>query len=105
MGFSNFSDFEDGDYSGITYLDTFFVRRNCASEENIYFHELIHVIQWGLLGAESFLREYANGLSAFGYRNSPLEVMAYSAEETFNNQSRIFDAEKYVQEELKKLLL
>ena len=52
-----------------------------VTEEAIHFHELIHVIQWRLLGPEDFLKSYANGLDEFGYENSPLEKMAY--DETF----------------------
>src|SRR5437762_11825861 len=50
LGLQQFSDFERGDYSGSTYLDTFFIRSDRASEEALYFHELIHVVQWRELG-------------------------------------------------------
>jgi hypothetical protein len=42
------------------------------SGELLDFYELIHVIQWRLLGPEAFLATYAAGLETFGYRNSPL---------------------------------
>jgi hypothetical protein len=103
MGLPQYAEFEKGDYDGVTYLDTFFVRRHRATDEGLYFHELIHIIQWRLLGPERFLAAYAAGLSAFGYRDSPLEVMAYNAEAVFNSQSRVFDAEGYVREELPKI--
>lgn len=102
MGLPQYADFEKGDYDGVTYLDTFFVRRHRAADEGLYFHELIHVIQWRLLGPERFLATYADGLSAFGYRNAPLEVMAYNAEDMFKNQSQIFEVERYVQGALNK---
>src|ERR1700753_2778891 len=62
MGLSQFAAFENGDYSGVTYLDTFFVRRDSALAERLYFHELIHIVQWRLLGPEKFLALYAFGL-------------------------------------------
>jgi hypothetical protein len=31
---------------GITYLNTFFVKHTRVRDEELYFHELIHVIQW-----------------------------------------------------------
>ncbi len=102
MGLPQFADFELGEYDGITYLDTFFVRRECVSHERLYFHELIHVVQWRLLGMERFIAEYAAGLSTFGYRNSPLEVMAYEAEESFAMQSLVFNAENFVKIRLDK---
>jgi hypothetical protein len=100
LGLSQFAEFEHADNSGVTYLDTYFVRRNRAHDERLHFHELIHVIQWGLLGPERFLASYAAGLETFGYRNSPLEVMAFDAEELFARSTAIFDAEKLVADKL-----
>jgi len=103
MGLSRFAAFEQGNFSGVTYLDTYFLKRSVLTEEAIHFHELIHVIQWRLLGPEGFLAAYADGLDSFGYDNSPLEKMAYSAEATFRRASPIFDAERFVTEELARL--
>jgi hypothetical protein len=60
---------------------------------------MIHVVQWHLLGEKRFLAMYATGLEAFGYRNSPLEKMAYDAQELFSS-GQVFDAEKFVAEKL-----
>jgi len=100
LGLSQFAAFEHGDFEGITYLDTFFVKRRSASVERLYFHELIHVVQWKLLGPETFLATYAAGLEKFGYRESPLEAMAYGAEESFCQSDQFFDAENLVAEQL-----
>jgi len=62
----------------------------------MHFHELIHVIQWRLLGPDRFLFAYANGLERFGYRQAPLEVVAYDAESAFASSTTIFDAERLV---------
>jgi hypothetical protein len=97
MGLSRFAVFEQGDFNGITYLDRYFIKQAVVTEEAIHFHELIHVIQWRLLGPEDFLAAYANGLDEFGYENSPLEKMAYDAEAAFKRSSPIFDAEKFVE--------
>jgi len=96
MGLTRFVDFERGNFDGITYLDTFFLKQAQAKNEAMHFHELIHVIQWSLLGPDRFLFAYANGLEQFGYRESPLEVMAYDAERAFTSSSTIFDAERLV---------
>ena len=103
MGLSRFAVFEQGDFSGITYLDRYFIKQTVVTEEAIHFHELMHVIQWRLLGPEDFLAAYANGLDEFGYENSPLEKMAYDAEAAFKRSSPIFDAEKFVAEQLGRL--
>jgi hypothetical protein len=100
MGLSRFAVFEQGDFNGITYLNRYFIKQTVVTEEAIHFHELIHVIQWRLLGLEDFLAAYANGLDEFGYENSPLEKMAYDAEAAFKRSSPIFDAEKFVAEQL-----
>jgi hypothetical protein len=95
-GLTRFADFERGNFEGITYLDTFFLRRTQSRNEAMHFHELIHVIQWRILGPERFLRSYVDGLERFGYRQSPLEVMAYDAEAAFATSTAGFDAEKMV---------
>lgn len=104
LGLSQFAAFEHGNYDGITYLDTFFVKHHRAADERLYCHELIHVVQWRLLGPERFLATYAAGLEAFDYRNCPLEVMAYDAEEAFSRSAQPFDAEKWVAEQLSQIL-
>jgi hypothetical protein len=102
MGLSRFAVFEQGDFNGSTYLDRYFIKQTVVTEEAIHFHELIHVIQWRLLGPEDFLAAYANGLDEFGYENSPLEK-TYDAEAAFKRSSPIFDAEKFVAEQLGRL--
>lgn len=100
MGLGRFAAFEQDNFNGVTYLDRYFIKRTVVTEEALHFHELIHVIQWRLLGPEGFLTAYANGLDEFGYENSPLEKMAYDAEASFRRSSVIFDADKFVAERL-----
>jgi hypothetical protein len=92
-----------GNYDGITYLDTFFVKRRSAAQERLHFHELIHVVQWRSLGPEAFLAAYAAGLENFGYRDSPLGSMAYDAEALFSQSNDLFDAEKLVTDQLSRM--
>ena len=100
MGLSRFEEFQRSDNDGITFLDTFFVKRSMAAAERLHFHELIHVVQWRLLGPEMFLAAYAAGLETFGYWDSPLETMAYKAEAAFTRSFEPFDAETLVAEQL-----
>jgi hypothetical protein len=102
MGLSRFEGFEHGDYHGITYLDTYFLTRAAGSNESLHFHEMIHIVQWRILGAEFFLAMYAAGLEKFGYRDSPLEKMAYDAQELFDRSTQVFDAEKFVEQKLSR---
>ncbi len=96
LGAPGFEAFESMDAAGITFLDTYFVQTGEVGRESLHFHELIHIIQWRLLGPERFLVAYADGLERFGYRNSPLETMAYDAEDRFKNDPTPFDAEHLV---------
>ncbi len=100
LGLTQFAAFEQGDYDGVTYLDTFFLKPSHVAHEGLYFHELIHVVQWRVLGPERFIAAYAEGLETYGYRDSPLEAMAYDAEAAFAQSVRVFDAEKLVAEKL-----
>jgi hypothetical protein len=96
MGLSRFGDFELMEASGITYLDTYFLRADHAGDESLHFHELVPVVQWRLLGPERFLWLYADGLERCGYRNSPLEVMAYDLQSRFDAGCQPFDVEAEV---------
>jgi hypothetical protein len=100
LGLARFADFERGDFDGITYIDTIFLKPTQSNNENMYFHEFVHVIQWRLRGPNRFLLSYANGLECFGYRESPLEAMAYDAETAFASSTAIFNVEKMVAEKL-----
>jgi hypothetical protein len=96
IGLTRFAKFERGDFDGTTYIDTIFLKPTHFNNENMLFHELVHVIQWRLLGPERFLFAYANGLECFGYPQSPLEAMAYDAETAFASSQTIFNVEKMV---------
>lgn len=76
---------------GITYKDTYFVMRERAEDESLHLHELVHVIQWRALGAGGFIRRYIEELEAYGYRDSPLERMAYGHQWRFQNDTRGYD--------------
>jgi hypothetical protein len=103
IGLQRFRDFERADFEGITYMDTIFLKRTRASDEQLHFHELIHVVQWRLMGPERFLKLYADGLEKFGYWDSPLERMAYSAASEFWRSKQGFDAQGLVLRELTRL--
>lgn len=103
LGLEQFRDFEAMNPGGITYLDTYFVRRDHVGIESLHFHEMIHVVQWSLLGPEKFILLYADGLERYGYRDSPLEVMAYDTEAVFKQGGQPFDVEKLVAEQLARI--
>lgn len=85
MGLAELYSLEQLPIAGITYKDTFFVNRNHVTE-SLHFHELIHVVQWERLGMERFLLAYGVGLIQFGYKESPLEQMAYNLQRDFDRE-------------------
>lgn len=101
LGLPELSALEHMDASGITYRDTFFVDRAVADDESLHFHELVHVVQWRVLGARDFLRSYAAGLATpDGYAGHPLEVIAYGLQEQFE-RGAVFRAEPLIEQHLR----
>jgi hypothetical protein len=97
IGLPEFGQFQDGDYDGITYLNTYFVTLARAHAESLHFHELVHITQWQHLGPDRFLMAYAAGyLLAGNYRDNPLEIMAYDFQERFDASDRIWDVESAI---------
>jgi len=95
--------FESGVVLGITYLDTYFVRRGEEASESLHFHELVHIAQWTHLGMDDFIGKYALGLMAHGYRNCPFEEMAFRFQECFEKNNMPFDVVSEVQKELDRI--
>ncbi|MEH6651845.1 MAG: hypothetical protein V7707_17630 [Motiliproteus sp.] len=93
-------DFIDGDHVGITYKNTYFIKKEFASNYRLHFHELVHVLQWRCLGGSGFIERYIQELNENGYNNAPLEKMAYGLDAYFSAQKPAFDIPKYVQQEI-----
>ncbi len=98
LGLDNFSESDSRELAGLAYLDNYFVRVDCAHMESLHFHELVHVLQWRLLGPGKFLTLYAEGLARFGYRGNPLEAMAYDFQERFEGHPQPFNVALACQE-------
>lgn len=96
MGLAEFVAFERQPMVGITYLDTVFLLQDGAGDESLHFHELIHVIQWQVLGPKDFLLLYATGLAERGYLDSPLEMMAYFHQRRFDAGEQPYRVEEEV---------
>lgn len=85
LGLPEFRAMEMMSLAGVTYKDTFFVC-NGQQRDSLYFHELVHVVQWDRLGVDNFLLAYAVGLMQHGYEQSPLEQMAFELQARFDQQ-------------------
>jgi hypothetical protein len=103
-GLREFASFETQHMSGITYLDTYFLLPSAADEESLHFHELVHIIQWDVLGPKDFLLLYAAGLVEHGYENSPLEMMASGHQRRFDFNWPLYSVEAEVRKQTLALL-
>jgi hypothetical protein len=87
FGLPEFAGMQQMQLDGITFKDTFFLRKG-ESSESLHFHELVHVVQWDRLGVDKFLLAYGFGLKQFGYKNSPFEQMSYTLQSSFESGDR-----------------
>jgi len=71
------------------------------------FHELVHVVQYRVLGLRQFAKLYVRGfLSGGGYEGIPLEQQAYELEERFSRSpKKAFSVEDDVTQRLRANLL
>ena len=71
-------------------------------DRSTFFHELVHVVQYRVLGLRKFARLYVTGfLNGGGYEGIPLERQAYELEEQFSRYpKKIFSVENDVKERL-----
>jgi hypothetical protein len=96
LGLHQFEAFEHMDADGITYGDTYFIRRERAADEALHFHELVHIVQWQILGPERFILAYAVGLAGGGYSTNPFEQIAYALQDRFCSSAESFSVEPLV---------
>jgi len=62
----------------------------------LIFHEMVHIVQYRLLGVDDFARLYVRGYLNGGYQGTPLEVCAYELDGRFIMGSVGFDVEAEV---------
>lgn len=98
FGLPEFSGMLQMPFDGITFKDTFFLRKGLQSE-SIHFHEMVHVVQWAKLGVDNFLLAYGLGLAQSGYEQSPLEAMAYTLQHQFDSGVALQDLQKVIEEQ------
>lgn len=62
----------------------------------LIFHEMVHIVQYRLLGIDDFARLYVRGYLQGGYEGTPLETCAYELDGRFIMGSVGFDVEAEV---------
>jgi len=93
-------DFIDMEVNGITYKNTYYLDKDCADDLRLHFHELVHVVQWGLIGAKGFINRYIEEIQSHGYNDAPLEIMAYSLDSYYQQRGKPIDIPGYVQSKM-----
>jgi hypothetical protein len=92
-----FGDFIDMPVNGITYMNTYYLDQKQANSLRLHFHELVHVVQWRILGAANFISRYMDEIQHYGYDSAPLEQMAYSLDNHYSSGGARLNVPSYVQ--------
>ena len=93
-------------WAAITFGDVILVSESQAPgplSHSILFHELIHVVQYKILGINEFARRYVNSFlqSGLNYMTIPLESVAFDLQGRFEKcEGKKFSAEDEVQSRL-----
>jgi hypothetical protein len=92
LGFSGLPDFTT--MGAITFDDVAVFHD--AMTPQLIFHEMVHAVQYRLLGVEEFARLYVRGYLHGGYEGTPLEICAYELDGRFIMGSVGFNVEAEV---------
>lgn len=87
--------------SGLALIDTILIASSTSrrSRPLILFHELVHVVQYDVLGLEDYMERYVEGWVESGqrYREIPHEIQAYELTRRFrDSDASVFSVEAEV---------
>jgi hypothetical protein len=99
-GIPQLGEIETWDIKGIPWENTIFIRRDLADWDVVHFHEMLHIIQWEHLGTERYLTAWAIGTITQGYRDNPLEEMAFRHQARFETEEKPYNIFKEVTAEI-----
>jgi hypothetical protein len=99
-GIPQLAEIETWDIKGIPWENTIFIRRDLADWDAVHFHELLHIIQWERLGTKRYLTAWAIGTITRGYRDNPLEEMAFRHQSRFETEEKPYDVVREVTAEM-----
>jgi len=80
--------------SGITYMDTILISEKYFIRQShwlpLIFHELVHVVQYEVLGAQKFMEQYIFGWAenGFSYASIPMENDAFDLAAKYEANTR-----------------
>jgi len=101
-GIDQLAEIENWELKGIPWGNIIFIRRDLENWEAVHFHEILHAVQWQCLGADRYLTAWAIGTIIRGYRDNPLEEMAFRFQSQFETEDKSFDVVKEVSGEIEK---
>jgi hypothetical protein len=99
-GIPQLAEIQNWDLKGIPWENTIFIRRDLADWDAVHFHELLHIVQWEHLGADQYLTAWAIGTITQGYRDNPLEEMAFRHQLRFETENTPYDVIRQVTAEI-----
>jgi len=99
-GIPQLAEIENWDLKGIPWENTIFIRRDLANWDVVHFHELLHIVQWQCLGTDRYLTAWAIGTITRGYRDNPLEKMAFRHQLRFETEDTPYDVVREVMAEI-----
>ena len=99
-GIPQIAEIETWDIKGIPWENTIFIRRDLADWDVVHFHELLHIVQWECLSTDRYLTAWAIGTITRGYRDNPLEEMAFRHQTQFETDNKPYDVIKEVTAEI-----
>ena len=106
LGISNPLDFTQS--AGITLINCILICKYYESSPltwlSILFHELVHVVQYDILGSKKLVELYVAGWAQNGYQyhDIPFERQAYELEGRFNRGGSPFSVRQFVKQELER---
>lgn len=93
-------------WAAITFGDVILINESLVSTplpHSVVFHEMVHLVQYGILGIQEFARRYVHRLvqTRFEYMNIPLETEAFDLQDRFERSAgEVFSAEALIRENL-----
>jgi len=93
-------------WAGITFGDVILLSDSGTSgsmPHSVVFHEMVHLVQYGILGIDEFARRYVTALAwnRFQYMTIPLEMTAFDLQDRFErSDGRPFPAEAEIRRRL-----
>jgi hypothetical protein len=95
--------------AAITFVDTILLVESAARDhrDSLVFHELIHVVQYDILGPDKFVELFITGWvnQGFNYAAIPLEMDAYELQYNYESAPGVgFDVQDEVSQRLELMM-